>query len=236
MEERQIDSNFHSIEGANTPELILQFDGSRLNVETMPIYELGEVLIATQRIVHKAYLDNDSRPFGSKVTRQERKDLALQISSRKKGSDWIELIQSLANYATTDPLGVTVAGTVVSSAILNGVNALWSYEKQNVVEVVQQAPDPQQSIVFNIYGSVESITSQFNRDNGIEGCNIILPNKTDDPNSGDQTVRLDRRTHAYLREIKDASISGAYTEIVGKVKSYNDTDSSISLVTSDRIV
>ena len=68
--------------------LWLKFSGKLLDVQSIPIYELGDTLIAIQRIIHKTFLHDQERlRKHAQLTQEERKRLSLQIIERKKSSD-----------------------------------------------------------------------------------------------------------------------------------------------------
>ena len=43
------------------PSLLLKFSGEGLDVRSIPIYELGDTLVAVQRIIHKTFLFENDR-------------------------------------------------------------------------------------------------------------------------------------------------------------------------------
>src|SRR5438270_11225303 len=89
--------------------LSVRFLGGQLDTRNLPIYDLGQVLIATQRLFHKAYLVErerlQKRAFPEKA---ERRRIALQVGAHEKGSDVYALVPFLA-----DP---TVLSTLKSAA------------------------------------------------------------------------------------------------------------------------
>ncbi|MEX0964513.1 MAG: hypothetical protein WDZ52_10800 [Pseudohongiellaceae bacterium] len=65
--------------------LWLKFTGENLDMRSVPIYELGDTLVAVQRIIHKAFLyQNDRLKKRAQLTQDERKRLSLQIVERRK--------------------------------------------------------------------------------------------------------------------------------------------------------
>jgi len=82
------------------PMLWLKFSGKSLDVQSMPIYELGDTLIALQRIIHKTFLHDQERlKKHAQLTQEERKRLSLQITDRKKSSDLYALVPFVADPA-----------------------------------------------------------------------------------------------------------------------------------------
>jgi hypothetical protein len=56
------------------PSLWLKFSGEELDVRSIPIYELGDTLIAVQRIIHKTFqFENGRLKKGVQLTQAERK-------------------------------------------------------------------------------------------------------------------------------------------------------------------
>jgi hypothetical protein len=75
------------------PSLWLKFSGEELDVRSVPIYELGDTLVAIQRIIHKTFLfENDRLKKRAQLTQDERQRLSLQISERRKSSDLYALV------------------------------------------------------------------------------------------------------------------------------------------------
>ncbi|MDF5575772.1 hypothetical protein P3717_23255 [Vibrio parahaemolyticus] len=63
----------------------IRFIGDDLDKRGVSIYDLGESLIAFQRIINKAYLAQEDRLVkGAFPSSEERQHLALQIGQRKE--------------------------------------------------------------------------------------------------------------------------------------------------------
>lgn len=72
--------------------LSIRFEGPGLKADGLPIGELGEALIAIQRLVYKAYLIHNGEEFvHTALTDMERQTYALQIAKRTHGSEYIFL-------------------------------------------------------------------------------------------------------------------------------------------------
>jgi hypothetical protein len=70
--------------------LSIRFEGPGLKTDGLPIGELGEAMIAVQRLVYKAYLIQNKRDFvHTSITEIERQKYALQIADRKHGSEHV---------------------------------------------------------------------------------------------------------------------------------------------------
>jgi hypothetical protein len=80
------------------PTLLLKFSGEGLDVRGVPVYELGDTLIALQRVIHKAYLFQHGRlGEGLPLRKAERQQLSLQIVDRERSSDLYVLAPFLAD-------------------------------------------------------------------------------------------------------------------------------------------
>lgn len=78
--------------GTKEYPLGIRFEGPGLKQDGLPIGELGEALIAIQRLVYKAYLIQNKGEFvHAALTDAERQKYALQIARRKHGSEFILL-------------------------------------------------------------------------------------------------------------------------------------------------
>ena len=73
----------------------IRFVGEGLGERGVPIYELGEALTAIQRLIYRAYLEQEGRKIKSIHSIAIRRKLALQIESREKGSDVYNLVSFL---------------------------------------------------------------------------------------------------------------------------------------------
>ena len=107
------------------PSLWLKFSGSQLDVRSIPIYELGDTLIAMQRIVHKSFLfENDRLKKHAQLTQDERARLSLQISERRKSSDLYGLIPFMV-----DPTIQVYLGTLLKVGLgtLGSANPILSF-------------------------------------------------------------------------------------------------------------
>jgi len=90
--------------------LSIRFEGPGLKTDGLPIGELGEALIAIQRLVYKAYLIQNREEFvHTAITDMERQKYALQIAKRKHGSEFI-----LLNWLQT-----TLNDTLVQEKLMN---------------------------------------------------------------------------------------------------------------------
>jgi hypothetical protein len=167
----------------------------------VPIYELGETLIALQRIVHKAYLytEGEYQP-GRKLAPLDRKALALCIGGHKKGSDVYEIYQFL-----TDPDGLDVAKQLIPMA-LAGIGA---YIAQKILSKKQQ--EPQLNIfIQSIHKEVTVIADRVGNVGDIERVEISSPVAKDKT-----PIAIDAETRDYIRSLYGKAHFGDITKISG---------------------
>lgn len=102
----------------------VHFEGPGLKTDGLPIGELGEALIAIQRVIYKAYLIQNKEEdfFHTAITDEERQKYALQIAKRKHGSEFIILNwlkDTVQNPVVQEKLAKIL--TVISGAALTYV-------------------------------------------------------------------------------------------------------------------
>lgn len=196
------------------PSVLLKFSGKNLDVRSIPIYELGDTLIAVQRIIHKTFLfENDRLKKGAQLTQDERQRLSLQISERRKSSDVYALIPFAADPAIQQ---------YVASLLKIGLGTLAKYALKSVLSdepkkktgsTSVQARDVHGSVlVGSIYAETVQITNHINNIGGIEDIELIPSSNLRVP-----SVKLTTDTQKYVREIANESYRGAPDEIVGSV-------------------
>ena len=90
--------DWYSTEKFEKSLLSIKFTGDELEHHGVSIYDLSECLLALQRIIHKAHLAQENRLYkGSYPKKEIREKLALQLGSRKKGSDLFALVPLIAD-------------------------------------------------------------------------------------------------------------------------------------------
>lgn len=196
------------------PLLWLNFSGEQLDVRSVPIYELGDTLVAIQRIIHKTFLfENDRLRKGAQLTQKERQRLSLQISERRKSSDLYALIPFAADPAIQQYL---------TTLLKVGLDTLAKYTLQSVLSdttkkrpgtTAIQARNVEGSLLVGaIYAEIVQITNHINNIGGIDSIELI-------PSSEFKVspVKLTSDTQRYVREIVNESYRGAPEEIVGYV-------------------
>ena len=182
--------------------LDIRFTGPALDERSLPIYELGMALIAIQRIVHKASLYEEGKlERGAHLSTRERGDVALQITSHRKGSD----VWGLAPYLTDPAVGPVVQGLVVA-----GLTAVAAYVWKKVI------PDKEtprnQTLIVNIYPEIKSLTDRIGNIGGVEGIELIPSGRR-----RFAPIILNEEIQDYVREIEHQHIPGKKTRITGCV-------------------
>ncbi len=206
----------------------MRFYGGALGESTMPIYELGQILVSTQRIIHKSYQAHQDLQFSGRLSPEERNRLALQISNSRKGSHIVDLIP----YLTQDPFLSQVIAEVTATVLVVSISTMFkainSYVRRNAVEEVSNSNNPQQSLVYNIYGDMTVIGDQINRANGFDGFNF-LPNQQQFPETAD-ILNIDQRTRDYIKGLEGLKVRGNNEiEIVGEIHKFNENTKDITL-------
>ena len=188
----------------NYPLFSLRFSGEGIDKHLMPIYELGNTIIAIQRIINKTYLFKSERlEKGARLSFNERKETALRISEVKDGSDEYGLMPFL-----TDPVVVDHAKTLV----VDGLFAITSYTLYKVFSKQDSSEKRDQSLVASIYNEISSLAERINNIGGVEQINIFTSEHVDGPN-----IVIDMNTQEYVREIQYESIYGEYQALSGYI-------------------
>ncbi len=192
------------------PSIWLKFSGDELDVRSIPIYELGDTLVAIQRIIHKTFqFENGRLKKGAHLTQAERKRLSLQISEHRKSSDLYALIPFAA-----DP----VLQQHLHTLLKMGLGSLAKYALKSVLKPKSgttsiQSRDVEGSVLVGaIYAETVQITNHINNIGGIDSIEIIPS-----PTLNMPSIKLTPETQTYVREIKNESYRGEPDEIVGYV-------------------
>lgn len=190
----------------NKQEVILwlRFIGEDLDVKSMPIYELGSVLISLQRIVNKAYLfDKKSLQKGAKLSLQERSSCSLQIGYHQKSSDEYGLV----SFAT-DPVVIEHVKTLVVDALI----ALGVYAIGKAVSKNKENPPINQYFIESIYNEVNSINDRIENIGRVDSVEIRAgKNLEADP------VLFNKETQAYVRQLEHETYLGELQELEGTI-------------------
>jgi len=195
------------------PPLWLKFSGEALDVRAVPIYELGDTLVAIQRIIHKTFLfQNDRLRKRARLTQEERRRLSLQISERRKSSDLYALVPFAVDPAIQQYLvrllqvGLGSLAKYALKSVLSDLKA-----KSNTTSV--RTRDVEGSVLVGaIYAETVQITNHINNIGGIDSIELI-------PSAALNLspIKLTPDTQIYVREIANERFRGEHAEIVGYV-------------------
>lgn len=183
--------------------LWLRFIGEELNIKSLPIYELGTVLIAFQQIINKAYLfEKQLLTKGAKLSPSERQNCALQIGAHHKSSDEYGFITFV-----TDPVVIDHVKTLVVDAIV----ALGAYALGKAVSKNDKAP-PNQYFIGSIYNQVTVINDRIENIGGVDKIEI----------RGGKGIEVDpisftTETQSYVRQLKNETYLGEMQKIKGTI-------------------
>jgi hypothetical protein len=197
-----------------SPSLWLKFSGETLDVRSIPIYELGDTLIALQRIIHKTFLFQNGRlRKHAQLTQIERAQLSLQISERKKSSDLYGLIPFIADTALQAYLVTLLkvgVGTLTKYALKS---VLTNEEKPKSGTTNLHARDVQGSLLVGaIYAETVQITNHINNIGGIHSIELIPADAMQI-----EPVKITAETQSYVRQIANVGYRSGREEIVGYV-------------------
>lgn len=186
------------------PILWLRFIGNELDVKALPIYELGAVLVAFQRIVNKAYLfEKDSLSSGAKLSPAERRNCALQIGAHRKSSDEYGFISFV-----TDPVVIDHVKTLT----VDGFVALGLYGLHKAFSKKEESPPPNQYFIGSIYNEVTVINDRIDNIGGVESIEI-----RGGDNADIEPVLFNRETQSYVRQLKNETFLGQLQELEGTI-------------------
>ncbi len=194
------------------PSIWLKFSGEELDVRSIPIYELGDTLVAVQRIIHKTFqFENGRLKKGAHLTQVERKRLSLQISERRKSSDLYALIPFAADPALQQYL-LTLLKVGLGSLAKYALKSVLSPQPKSGTTSIQARDVEGSVLVGAIYAETVQITNHINNIGGIDSIELIPS-----PTLNISPIKLTPETQTYVREIKNQSYRGEPDEIVGYV-------------------
>lgn len=185
--------------------LTLRFTGEQITDRGVSIYDLGETLLAIQRIVHKAYLAREGRLIkGAFPTKDERPELALQLGERRRTSDAFALVPIIADQAVRDS---------ISAVVQYVITALVGYYTGDLLSRVRaERNHDTQIFIGSIYTEVANINNRIGTSGGLEAISV------GSPYLGQETVAaFDSRTKDYLVELRGETYLGKHQEIKGSV-------------------
>jgi len=194
--------------------ILLKFSGEELNIRSVPIYELGDTLVAVQRIVHKAFLfENGRLSKRAQMARTERQRLSLQIRDRRKSSDAYALMPFLSDPILQQHLAtlLKVGMGALAKYALESVFSTKSRDKREKTSI--NARDIEGSLLVGaIYAETVQITNHIHNIGGVESIELIPEDGLDV-----QPIKLTQDTQKYVRNLTNQTFRGEHQEIVGNV-------------------
>jgi hypothetical protein len=185
--------------------LSVRFTGETLGEHGVSIYDLGESLLAIQRIIHKAFLAEQGRlTKGAFPNKDERSELALQLGERKRSSDAFALVPILADPAVQESMKQIV------QYVISGI--VGYYTGDLLDRVRKEKNHDKQIFIGSIYTEVANIVNRIDTSGGVEGISIgspILEKET--------VAAFTSNTKDYLVELRGETYLGKYQEIKGRV-------------------
>lgn len=184
--------------------LWIRFKGKSLDNKSIPIYELGKVLISIQQIIHKAYLYRTKRLDKNSLTKKERQQLALQIYSHQKGSD----VYGVIPFETMPP------GHTLASLAEESLQALEPYTKKEVIAKLEDGNGKQnQMYIASIFTQVHDIVKRVDKVSGIRDIEIYQNHDSEKA----PIITMDENTRKYVNQLRHEDFEGEHMEIKGKV-------------------
>jgi hypothetical protein len=178
--------------------LWVRFYGPELEAKSVPIYELGQTLVALQTIIHKVYWYTQAHPAKGRIglPRDVRNRLALRVKERQVGSDLYGLIPFLSN-----PYVIGIITGVIGTAFFELGQYIYKQIKQNS----RNAP-----MTSAIYNQVNIIVNRVDNTGGITKIELSIPGEP-------KPLVFDESVRQYVREIMSKPIYGETTQIEGQL-------------------
>ena len=205
----------------------IRFVGKKFDTRSVPIYELGEVLVALQRMINRAYLfslsdlgeDEEAllrrRSIHSKSMRQK---LSLQLASREEGSD----VYNLTWFA--DNVGVQVVKAMLSQV----ASAAKAYTEKKVYTGTLADPKRVNSNASAMFGEMQALSNRIKSVGDIEQIEISMEGQK-------VPIVIDKETKTYIRELQKLEYLGDKDVIGGWiVTAHVDTKDAVDVFLTDR--
>ncbi len=185
--------------------ITLRFIGEGFDQRGVNIYDLGNSLLAIQRIYNKAYLSQNDRLIkGAYPNKNEREQISLQIGERKRKSDAFALVPVLTDPDTLQYL-VTLTQYVLSGMV--------GYYTGKVLDTIHKEKDNNKKIfIGSLHSELSKIVNRVDASGGVEAISI------GSPLLGKETVAaFNNESKDYLSSLKNEYFLGTYQEIKGFV-------------------
>lgn len=190
----------------------IRFNGQDFDSRGVNIYDLGNALLALQRIVNKAHLAKEGRlKKGAYPSKKERPRLSLQLGERRRKSDAFALVPVLTDPSVQEYMK-QLAGYVFEGMV--------GYYTGKVLERIHREPDQDKKIfIGSLHADMVNIVERIEASGSVESISI------GSPALGKETIAaFNPQTKDYLRELSDQYFLGSYQEIKGRpYKLYPDS-------------
>lgn len=205
----------------------IRFVGKKFSTRSVPIYELGEVLVAMQRMINRAYLfslgdigdDEEAllrrRSIHGKAMRQK---LSLQIAGREKGSD----VYNLTWFAED------VGADAVKAMLSQVASTVKAYTQKKVYAGTLASPRHVDSNASAMYGEIQAFTNRIKSVGDIEQIEISMQGQK-------VPIVIDKETKTYIKELQKLEYLGEKDIIGGRiVTAHVDTKDAVDVYLTDR--
>jgi hypothetical protein len=212
--------------------LSLRFEGPGLQTDGMPIGELGEALIAAQRLVYKAYLVSTRKDVVHTVlSDMERQRYALQIATREHGSEFV-----LLNWLSSTVQDAAVQGLIKDMLVLLGGAAV-SYLRGDLKSRLKRLNEKPNSrargvdeLAVRMYPEIQELVSHIGTALPGEKTTVVkkrggvkhIPTPRISSLSisiagANQPIVFDEKVKNYVRNIENATVYGETKKIYGMI-------------------
>lgn len=196
----------------------IRFIGDSLQTRSVPVYELGQALIALQRLIHKAHLSKTQRLTRSNFpSKEERIALAMQLGERRRASDGYALVpvhdDSLPHLSE-----------LTEFALRN----VFAYGSVRDFDRFQNIEDDRKLYIINIYNQVADLANRIGNIGGIESIEIAGRTPTPIP-----TVYITQETIQLVKEVKGRLVRGPLMCIEGEVSELNPATNTVRIYLQD---
>jgi hypothetical protein len=205
----------------------VRFVGNKFDTRSVPIYELGEVLVALQRMINRAYLfslsdigDEKGALLGQTSIhgKSMRQKLSLQLAGREKGSD----IYHLTWFA--DNVGADAVRAILSQV----ASAAKAYTQRKVYSGTLENPNRVNSNASAMYGEVQTLANRIKSVGDIEQIEISMQGQK-------VPIVIDKETKTYIKQLQKLEYLGEKDVIGGRiVTAHVDTKDAVDVYLTDR--
>jgi hypothetical protein len=212
----------------------LRFMGSELSSKSVPIYDLGVLLIALQRIVHKAYLaQQGSLEDTNQLTEQERLRLSLQISSRKNASDGYGLIPFLTDDSVIKSIEIVlpIIFTALGQYVMKRIETRKTEREGKSDQTGENKSLDEQLFTGSIYAEVVQVAERIENKGVIKQIELSTNRNIEQPK-----LKIDADTKEYLKNLKDHQVFGRFQDISGQVNKIDEVNNIVEVKISARRV